>query len=226
MLESTPESGEPSSEEAFYAQYQSQRDDVLREIAEGQVPWATDGQFVYAARRAARRVLLERGVDNVPRLPGWDPQAEVAPWRVRLAALAVCVGLGVTAAVIYAALRPPDAPADAALCAAARQQLQTEDFAYHMKLGVSGCEVRRERGQTRGGVTTTPIEMSACIELGEDSMRWLKERGNPLDMLRVRRFASAPRPGRHCVSAPILLAEWVHRPGQPWVVRVLPGVAP
>lgn len=204
-------------EENFERQYQELDNETLREIAAGDVPWVERGHYLFAARRAARRVLLERGAADVPTVPAWDPARATIPWPFQLIALGAALLVAGSAAAAYMVLRPPDRPTDAEVCEALSASVRTTDFAFHYKLSLSECTVDRSAGEH----AAHPILARGCIALTEPLLEALAADGiDPIELERVKRFANAPTPGSHCTQGPIPVGEAVLRPGRPWYVRV------
>lgn len=210
-------------ETSFREQYAELDDDVLREIARGEVPWSDGGTFVYLARRAARDVLVERGADDVPVIPAWDPASTRAPLRYRLGAVLIGALTIIIGGVAWATAFPPDDPSDAEVCDEATRLLLDSDFAHLHRMEAHGCAVDRSAavGPRPNGLSTVPVTFSACIELDAGSLDRLRRRGSPAEVRRVQRFARAPVPGRHCLDGATPLAQLQVRPGRPWTVRLL-----
>jgi len=200
-------------EAAFRRQYRHLGEDELREIAAGDVPWVEDGVYLYAARRAARDLLQERGAENVPSVPAWDPAEKAMPSRYRLAAVACAVVLAIGAAATYRAAMPPDAPTKQQACAAASDLLTATDVGYHYKLGTNVCEVGP-------GDEVRPIAMRGCVTITDVQATRLLETPDVYVTAQLSRFGAKPAAGRYCAPGPRILAELVTRPGRPWFVRL------
>lgn len=210
------------TEETFREQYRELNNETLREIAGGEVPWTRDGRYLHGARRAARALLLERGADNVPFVPLVPFDAPRYPRAVRLGLMAATATLAVSMMVGWSVIFPLEVAADEDACAEAKTLLIGSDLGWDYGLELSACEVEREAAHSENGAEVTPIALEGCITLNTRLLNALGEQ--PRRRTEVQRFAKAPRPGRHCTTAPVRMAELVVHEGRPWWVRLIAPV--
>ncbi|MFT7622526.1 MAG: hypothetical protein ACI9WU_001699 [Myxococcota bacterium] len=215
------DSREARIEANFRAQYQTLDEATLREIAAGDVLWVRDGVYLHGARRAARAVLIERGCEDVPRIPLWDAEAARLPVLARMAAITVALLVCVAAVAGWTAAFPMDAPTDEQLCTAASQMIGGTDIAYHHKIVLTGCLLNK----SKDGGEIRAIAFRGCLTLTEPQLARLQAQPDPMLMSWIARFGGRPAPGRTC-AGPVVVAEGVVKPGQPWFVRLTPPGGP
>ncbi len=211
-----------SVEENFQDQYRELDNATLRQIAGGEVPWVEEGHFVWAARRAARGLLVERGAADIPHVAIWDLAGQPPLWlRWLTSSFLICVAL--TVIIATAAIAPGDVASDAEACAAVTATLHDTDFAYHHRLGVTDCVVARDSARKTEDEHHIPIRIRACIEITAPQLERLVREPNAAVMAALHRYGGEPRPGRYCSPGEIETADLVLRAGRPWYTRLRVG---
>lgn len=210
------------TEETFREQYRELNNETLREIAGGEVPWSRDGRYLHGARRAARALLLERGAADIPFVPVVPFDAPRYPRAVRLTLMAATATLAIGLMIGWSAIFPLDEASDEDACAQAMTLLLGSDLGWDYGLELSGCEVEPEAGHDENGAHVTPIGLEGCVVLNTRQLKALGDQ--PRRRAELQRFARAGRPGRHCTTAPVRMAELVVHPGRPWMVRLIGAV--
>ncbi len=214
------------SEDRFREQYQELDDETLRRIAAGDVPWSDDAHFVTAARRAARDVLIARGVAHVPRVPWIDLDAARVPsgWRAGVVGGAIIVGVG----LILLVGGPVDPRSDAAASDATTELvrlLSTTSTAQRLGLEARSCRVRWDeaRSDASGGSASAPIACEVCTSLSARTLATLQSPRTPdesRDAVVARQLLDAPVTGRHCSTQPRVLGEVITTEGRTFWVRI------
>ena len=199
-------------QERFRTQYRTLDEQTLRQIAEGRVPWVEQGHYLYAARLAARQLLEERGVADLPHVPAWDPSAESMPWAYRTFAIGLLLGIALLAAWALLILRPLGAPDVSEVCEVTAQRISQTRFAIRYQQRVSDCVVA-DSGEKWA------VGYESCIEVSAGQLQYLSEHPNPSDFRRIQRYVAQPVAGEHCIHT-TTLAEAVVRPGRPWFVQL------
>jgi hypothetical protein len=223
------------TEESFLVQYQRLNDAELRDIASGSTPWMSNARTEHPARMAARRVLLERGAPDVPRVPSWDINAGRIPSRIRWLVILSCLALCMLAgAVCYT---PIDKPlTEASACKKGRALMADTGFSHRYQLTLTACGMIDSSPEGAvDGKETFALLFEGCIKLTERDVSRLKKRDSLDDCFRVRAFMGRDqslsctgsvkpndllKPGRYCTSKPVRMVEVISQRHRPAIVRV------
>jgi len=220
-----------NTEETFLEQYRDLDDDTLRQIAGGSVPYRNEEQFVHTARRAARRLLRERGASKVPRVPLWDVNGPLPTW---VRALFVTIGLSLLAGAATAWVATiPDRLDEEAACEHVRSVMRASDWGHRVQLQITQCLTAPPSDEIEGE-RIVPIIISGCVQIRKPILERWSVPEHRWECRKVQQFlpenqrfvcgdsAPASLPSSDlCGTSTVHVADIVERQGHPWTVRLL-----